>query len=171
MIRLARFWKRWASSGSMPRWWHWTCACVQARVTVRSKVARSRYLSARAAAVGLVLGASAELPLDDDGVGGPDGRLRRRPNPARGQQAAQVGQRLGLDEEVGEGRVGVVRGRRSQHELAVGRYLELARLEPEIRDRDPADLGVVLGGDEHLERGRDRAVATMELRPVLGEGH
>src|SRR4029079_2113830 len=60
---------------------------------------------------------------------------------------------------------------RSQNELAVGRYLELARLEPEIRDRDPADLGVVLGGDEHLERGRDRAVATMELRPVLGEGH
>ncbi len=47
-MRVARRWKRCASSLVMPRWRNWTCACVQARLETRSKVAGSRYLSASA---------------------------------------------------------------------------------------------------------------------------
>ena len=39
----------------------------------------------------------------------------------------------------------------------------------EVRDRDAAHLGVVLRRDQHLERGRDGAVAPNELGAVLGE--
>ena len=49
-IRLARSWKREASSWSMPRWRNWTWACVHASATARSNVAGSRYSSARARA-------------------------------------------------------------------------------------------------------------------------
>ena len=44
-----------------------------------------------------------------------------------------------------------------------------ARL-PEFDDRDAANLGVVLGRDEHLQRRRERAVAARELGAILVEG-
>src|ERR1700674_2457264 len=49
-MRPARLWNRWASSGSTPRWRSRTWAWVHASVATRSKVAGSRYLSARSRA-------------------------------------------------------------------------------------------------------------------------
>ena len=62
----------------------------------------------------------------------------------------------------------VGRGRR-EHELGVRGDLDLARPRAEVRERDAADLGVVLGRDDDLERRRDAAVAPVELGAVLGE--
>ena len=233
-MRLARSWKSWASCGSMPRWWSCTCAWVQARVTVRSKVAGSRYLSASATAVSrdgatsvekmsrahspgrepdpapqaedriehrargvrqgptvddghrgadraaaaqeagpvrLALGAARGLAFHHDGVGGPHRGLRRRAHAAGGQQRAEVGEELGLDEQVGEGGVGRVGRRRGELELGVGGELQLPDPVTPVRDRDAPDLGVVLGRDDDLEHGRDRAVQPIELRAVLRERH
>ena len=210
--------------GSMPRWWSCTCACVQASVAVRSKVAGSRYLSASAEASSREGATSVEkidadalagreadaapqaedriehgargvgqrpavdhrhrradaaaaaeesrrgrsrterrrrLALDGDDVGRPDGGSSADRGAAGRQERPELRHELGLDEEVGERRVRGVGGRRRQHELGVGRQLELARLRAEVRDRDAADLGVVLRRDHDLERGRDGAVAPM----------
>ena len=43
-------------------------------------------------------------------------------------------------------------------------------LRAEVGQRDPADLGVVLGRDDDRQAGRDRAVAPGELGVVLGVG-
>ena len=47
----------------------------------------------------------------------------------------------------------------------------LASAPPRFVIETPAHLGVVLRRDQHLERGRDGAVASIELGAVLGEGH
>ena len=232
--RLARCWNRWASSAPIPRWWSWTCACVQASVTValegrrvailvgerhgrlarraderrEDEPARSRPARDGPAACRLKIGSSTEPvvfesgrpSMTDIGVRMPRPRPRKRPRsvsycapppdwpsttttwaaqtagsvarPAAAgrQQRPEIGDRFGLDEEVGEGRVRGIGRRRRQHELGVGGQLDLPRLRPQVRERHPAELGVVLGRDQHLERGRDGAVAPVDLGAVLGEG-
>ena len=73
--------------------------------------------------------------------------------------ARRLGEVLGLDEQLGEGRVRVIGGRRRQHQLGVGGEFDLARLRrrywratrggPRRRPR---------GRPDDLKRGRDRAV-------------
>ena len=62
-----------------------------------------------------------------------------------------------------------VGGLRRQHQLGVGRHLDVARPVAVVGDRDAADLGVVFGRDEHFQRGRERPVAPGELGAVLVE--
>ena len=57
-----------------------------------------------------------------------------------------------------------------QHQLGVGRDLDLARAASGIGDRDPADLRIVFGGDEDIQSRRQRAVASGELGAVFVEG-
>src|SRR4029450_11252580 len=74
-----------------------------------------------------------------------------------------------LDEEIGERGVRRVVARPRQPDLGVRRYFDLPRLAAEIRDRDAADLGIVLGRDEHLESREEIAVATLDLGAILQE--
>ena len=60
-------------------------------------------------------------------------------------------------------------GLRRQDELGIGGHLDLARPVAGIGDRDAADLGVVLGRDEHFQRRRQIAVVPGELGPILAE--
>ncbi len=64
-----------------------------------------------------------------------------------------------------------VGGRRREHQFAIGCDFNVASTGAAIRDRHAADLGVVLGRYHDLQGGRDHAVGTNDLRPVLGEGH
>ena len=99
----------------------------------------------------------------------PDSRIAGSARPPGGEQGVELGHGLRLNEEIRERRVGCIGRCRRQHELAIGGQLDLARLCPEVHERDPANLCVVFGGDHDFERGRDRAVAPAKLRSVLGE--
>ena len=94
---------------------------------------------------------------------------RRRAPPPRRQDGAQLGEILGRDEQLREGRMRDVVGLRRQHQFGIGGHVDLARPVAGIGDRDAADLGVVFGRDEHLQRGRQRAVAPGELGAILVE--
>jgi hypothetical protein len=51
---------------------------------------------------------------------------------------------LGLNEQLGKSRVGIVSGRRRQHHLRIGRDLDLARPASIVGQADAADLGIIL---------------------------
>ncbi len=74
-MRVATRWNRCASSVVIPRWRSWTWACVHARSETRSKVAGSRYLSARAIACSRV---SAAIRASWTRAVAPGWRRRRR---------------------------------------------------------------------------------------------
>ena len=98
-------------------------------------------------------------------ISGSSGARRRRV----ARMSADVGEILGLDEQLGEGRMGDVGGLRRQRQFGIGGDLDLARAGAGVGDRDAADLGIVLGRDEHVQRRRQRAVAARELGAILGE--
>ena len=79
-----------------------------------------------------------------------------RPHPAPAEDRPGPGQPLGLEEELGEGRVAEVGAARGQDDLGVAGQLQLAGRGVVVDQRDPADLGAVLGRDDHLEHGLDR---------------
>ena len=92
---------------------------------------RDRRSDAAAAAeeagpVGLDLGFPTTLAIDDGEMRSPDFRLGRRSPPARRQDGAYFGEIFGLDEQLGERRMRDVGGLRRQHELGIGRDLDLA---------------------------------------------
>ena len=96
--------------------------------------------------VGLELHVARRVSPSHDGeVRRPDLGLAGRAPPPRRQQRADVGDELRLHEQLGEGRVGRVGGRRRQHDLGVRGQLDLAGAAAEVRDRHAAHLGVVLG--------------------------
>ena len=64
--------------------------------------------------------------------------------------------------------MGLVRALRTQHDLGVGRDVNLTVAGLEIRYRQPAKLGVVLGGDHNLQGDREGAVPLHDLGPVFG---
>ena len=80
-----------------------------------------------------------------------------------------VGEILRGDEQLQERRMRDVVGLRRQHELGIGRDVDLAHPVAGIRDRDAADLGVVFGRDEHFQRCRERSVVPGELGAILVE--
>ena len=63
-----------------------------------------------------------------------------------------------------------VGAQRRQDEFGVGGDFEVAGADAGIRDRDAANLGVVLAGNEHVQRRRQRAVAARHLDAILVEG-
>ena len=111
----------------------------------------------------------AHLPLDRRDVGRPDRLLVAGSWPARRQERPDVGGELGLHEQVLEGRMRHVGRLRREHDLGVGRQLDLASVRTEIRQRHSADLRVVLRRHDDGQAGRDRTVAPGELGVILGE--
>ena len=63
----------------------------------------------------------------------------------------------------------VVAGATGQHDLAVRRDFDIPRSRPVVGDRHAPQLGVVLGGDDHLELGFKAVVAARELGAILEE--
>ena len=108
--------------------------------------------------------------VDDRQMRGPDFRVARRPLSPRRQDRADVGEIFRLDEQLGEGRMRDVGALGREHEFGIGGDLDVARAASGVGDRDPANLGVVLGGDDHVQCRRQRAVASRELGAVLVEG-
>src|SRR5271165_2575751 len=58
-----------------------------------------------------------------------------------------------------------------QHELGIGRDLDLARAAAEVGYRDATDLGIVFARDKHLQDRGERSVAALELCTVLVESN
>ena len=93
--------------------------------------------------------------------------------PARAQHGSLWPHDLGLHEQLAEGGVQCVRGRRCQGDFDVARDLHRPALVGAVDEPDAAQLDVVLGRDHDLrarldQRTRD-AVPAMELRTSLGE--
>ncbi len=108
---------------------------------------------------------------------------RRRPPGARPRSRAQRARDVGGSPRWRRGRgrtrsatnsfenagCGHVGGLRRQHDLGVGRDVDLAHAAAGVDDRDAAHLGVVFGRDQHLHRRGQRAVAPRELGAILAE--
>jgi len=105
--------------------------------------------------------------VDDGEMGGPDFRLRRRPSSPCREDGADLREILGLDEQLGKGRMRDIGGLRRQHQLGIGGELDLPRAGACIRDRDAADFGIILGRDEHLHCRRKGSVVACELGAIL----
>ncbi len=67
----------------------------------------------------------------------------RRAPPPRCQDGTEIGEILGFDEQLHEGRMRDVVGLRRQHHFGIGRHIDLARPVAGIGNRHAADLGVV----------------------------
>ena len=145
------------------------------RARQRIAVERERILGAAAAPeearpVGLPLERPLGPALERQDVDRPDRRLVAA-RPAVAQERPALGQELGLDEELGEGRVGQVVGRRGEHDLGVAGHLELARPVAEVGHGQAAHLDVVLGRDRDVELGGDVLVAAAGGFAVLVPYH
>ena len=77
--------------------------------------------------------------------------------------------RLGLDEQLVEGRVLEVRAVRRQGELDVAGEIQAAGADGPVDQRDPPDLHVVFGGDDDLCFGFDAVVDAPEHGAVERE--
>ena len=115
-------------------------------------------------------GAPTRLAVDDRQMRGPDFGVARRPFSPRRQDRSDVGEIFRLDEQLREGGMRDVGALGREDEFGVGGDLDVARAAAGIRDRDPANFRVVLGRDDHVQRRRQRAVASRELGAVLVEG-
>ena len=118
--------------------------------------------------VALVLQIAVRLPLDRGQMGEPDLGLDCRTRSPCGQQGPELGDELRFYEQVRECGVGLVRALRSQHDLGIGRDIDLTVIVLEIGHRQPAKLGVVLGGNHDLQGDRKGAMPLHDLGPVFG---
>ena len=110
-------------------------------------------------------------PLVGDGVDQPAAHVVLSARAARGQDGVVLGQVLRLDEQLGEGRVTEVAGGRLEHDLGVAREFDGPGPVGVVRDRDPAHLDVVLGGDDGLGERLDPVVHPGHLDLVEVEPH
>jgi hypothetical protein len=78
-----------------------------------------------------------------------------------------MGNELCLHEQIRESGVGLVRGLGSQHDLGIGREIDLTVSALEIGHRQSTKLGVVLGRNHDLEDDRERPVPLRDLGAVL----
>jgi hypothetical protein len=97
---------------------------------------------------------------------GPDRLLVRGPGPPAGQQGIRTGDELRLQEQLREGRVGLVGAAVVQAHLGVAGQVELAGPIPVVDERDQANFRVVVRRDADGQAGLDRAVAAAEIGPV-----
>ncbi len=118
-------------------------------------------------AIGLELDGADCLTLDRDHVGREDRRFVIRTRTPYRQHAVALVQELGVHEQIGEGGMGGVGGKRREHQLGVRGELDLPRAHPEVADRYAPDLGVVLRRHDDLERGENRSVAAHDLDAVF----
>ncbi len=100
-------------------------------------------------------------------AGGSSGERGRRV----ASSAPEPGHALGLDEQVGEGRVGEVGGRRGEHDLGVGGQLDLAASASPWLVSETRRTSASSSGETTTSSGvAIVAVAADDLGPVLGEG-
>ena len=92
-----------------------------------------------------------------------------RPLSPRGEDGSDIGKIFRFDEQLREGGMRDVGALGRQDEFGVGRDLDVARAASGIRDRYPANFGIVLGGDDYVQSRRQRAVAARDLGAVLIE--
>ena len=78
-------------------------------------------------------------------------------------QGGGRGHPLGLDEQLGERRMGRPRGGLVEEHFGVGGDLQGARPPGSVPHRDPGDLGGGIGGDARLEPALDPALAARDL--------
>ncbi len=145
---------------------------VRQRPAVDHRDRRSDAVAAaeEAGPVGLDLRLSHGLAIDDGQMRRPDFRLARRRAAAASPGWRPTSARYSVStNSFDEGRMRDVVGLRRQHQLGIGGDVDLARPAAGIGDRDAADLGIVLGRDEHLQRGRERSVAAREFGAILVE--
>ena len=117
-----------------------------------------------------VLDDPAWLLLDRGDVCSPDGRFVTRSRPARGQERTDLGNELGLHEQVLERRVSHIGGLPGECDLGVRRQFDVTLVRAEVGQRHAADLGVVLRRHHDRQAGRDRTVAPGELGAILRVG-
>jgi hypothetical protein len=116
--------------------------------------------------VRLVLDLPAGVRLRDRGVNGPEGLLVRAPGAASGEERACSGLESRLEEELREGRVGLIGPAAVQANLEKARHLDLAPASAVIDERQRAYLGVRIRRDTDRAAGLDVAVPPMELGAV-----
>ena len=109
------------------------------------------------------------LPGIDD-VDTPERRIRRGARAPDGRDRGTPLMPLGFDEQIAERRVSPVGVGRSQHDLAVARQLDLARVVSIVGDGHPPHLGRLLGHDGDLGPGFDVAIVPVKGDPVDREG-
>ena len=83
--------------------------------------------------------------VDDRQMRSPDLRVAGRPLSPSGQDSPDIGKIFGDDEQLREGGMREIGALGSKDELGVGGNLDITRAASGIRDRDPANFGVVLG--------------------------
>ncbi len=89
-----------------------------------------------------------------------------RTRPARAQHGLLGGQDLALHEQVAEGRVRIVGGRRCQYHFGIGGDFHGARATAAVGQPQAPEFDVVLGGDGHLQV----ALATVKRAAEFGLG-
>jgi hypothetical protein len=112
-----------------------------------------------AQAVGLVGHCSDIDTVRDHQVEHPGSRLAQRTRSARAQDGTPLGQNLGLDKKVAEGRVQFVGGRRRDDDFGITRDIDLPALPRAIGDAHPAQLDVIFGRHDDLGMRLEIAVA------------
>ena len=135
------------------------------RATVhRRRVLRGAPPPQEASAVGLVLDVPRRLARQD--LESPDRLLIVGARPAAAKQGGRRRMVFGLQEELGEGRVRLVRSARIEGHLGIARHLQRAGPVAAVGQGDAADFRVGVGNDRDLVTGLHVAVATADDRPV-----
>ena len=107
--------------------------------------------------------------VEDAEMGGPDRRFAWCTAAAGGEECAQVRHIFGFDEELRECGVGNVGALRGKHELDVGGDIDHAPAASGVGEADPADLRVILAGDDNLHPGDHGRIGPDELGTILLE--
>ena len=141
------------------------------RATVRDCDGRAKLPAApnETCTVRLELQFTIHVAFDDGEMCRPGLGLLRRAAPPRREDDADFGDVFRLHEELGKRRVRVIGDRRRQHDLGVGRQLEGPDTTAHVGDAYPANLRVVLGRDDDVQRRRYVAVTADELRASFAE--
>ena len=142
------------------------------RARQRAAVERGRAVGVAAAAdearaIGLPFDRPLRPAFEAQHVHRPDRRLARVARPPMAEQRRAVGQVLGFEKQLAEGRMREIVGRRRQHDLGVAGDVDLADPRALVDHRHPADFDVVFGRDGDVElrrRPRRRGGGTSPAR-------
>ena len=141
------------------------------RPSVHDRDRRANALSAaqEARPVGFELRPADRFSIGDAQMRRPKFGFRRSPLSPRRKDRAEVLEIFGLDEQLGEGRMGDIGALWPQSKFGVGCDLDVARPASRIGDGHAPNLGVVLSRNKHLKRCRQSPVASGDLDTILVE--
>jgi hypothetical protein len=137
--------------------------------TVRTPVERSRAVGITTAAeessaIGFPLDRSLRPPFEAQDVHRPHRQLSRISSTSMAEQRRAVGQVFRFQEQLAEGRMRQIVGRRGQDDLLVAGDVDFTDPRALIHDRHPADFHVVFRGHGHVELRRDAVIVAAERR-------